>query len=186
MLQALRRLLFPARHDDVPASLGHDALVQVYLRGEGTYVEHSNRTRLAEAGYWIASGEVTVLAPDAADQALGEVILQALARSRLEVPMPARDAKLEAGLFRAMHVRSRRAAMSGTRSCLVSREPSGSASTSAWQLRIEALHNGGTSGDDRGYSGLPVPVVSELPLASDAETVGRAVRTSLQHATVVT
>src|SRR5215217_4128290 len=104
MIRALRRLLRYATRFDAPApddaAFGPDALVQVYQRADGLYLEPSDRTRRAEAGYWIATGAVTVLAPDASDAVLGDALLRALARSRVEVAVPPRDAKLEAGLFR--------------------------------------------------------------------------------------
>lgn len=215
MLRALLTRLLPTRPSDATAvvasaATGPDALVQVYQRAERYYIEASDRTRYAEAGYWIATGVVTVLAGDATDVALGGAVLEALARSRVEVPVPPRDAKLEAGLFRAMGVRSRRAAMTGTRSCLVGREPpprpgavavAGAAGTPpgapahpGGHLRIEALHNGGSRGDGRGYHGLraaheraATEAVTAVPLGgATAAAVGAAVRRALQHATLVT
>lgn len=189
MIRALRRLLLPNRSGAAVPAPGPDALVQVYHRADGFFVEPSDRTRLAEAGFWIGTGEVTRLAPDASDSTLGDALLRALACSRVEVAVPPRGAKLEAGLFRAMGVRSRRAAMAGTRACLLSREPArstpGGGPTTPARLRIEALHNGGTSGDDRGYRGLSEPVTVELPIESEAAVIGQAVRTALQEATVV-
>jgi len=188
MLRELFRRPRPAAAEPAP---GPDALVAVYARAEHYYLEPFHRTRLAEAGFWIGSGEVTTLSADAADAALGSAVLEALALSRVEVPVPPRGAKLEAGLFRAMGVRSRRASMAGTLACNVEREPARSATAPC--LRVEALANGGTSGDSRGYRGLPERHVVELPLGGadatmDAFTalVGRTVRESLhEHATAV-
>jgi hypothetical protein len=152
-------------------------------------VEVFDRTRIREAGYWIGTGDVTVLAHDVSDAELGEVVLHALGRSRLEVAVPPRGTKLEAGLFRAMGVRSRRAAMTGTLSCMVGREPArpaaGGGKATGAQLRIDALQNGGARGEARGYRGLAEPHVIELPADSPAAVVGQAVRTSLGHASVV-
>ena len=191
MLRALRTFLRLGSPGEQPPAPGPAALVQVYLRAGRHYVEVLDRTRLAEAGYWITTGDVAVLAHDVTDAELGEAVLQAIGRSRVEVAVPPRGAKLEAGLFRAMGVRSRRAAMEGTLACLVGREPArptaagaaGAAATEA-HLRIESLLNGGTRGDGRGYRGLSEPQVVELPDGSAAAVVGQAVRTSLRHAGV--
>lgn len=188
MLRTLRRLLLPNRTRAPLSAPGPDALVHVYQRADVLYVEPSDRTRLAEAGFWIATGEVTALAVEMSDSALGEALLRALARSRVEVALPPKGTKLDAALIEAMGVRSRRAAMQGTRSCLLSREPArgtpGGDVTSPARLRIEALHNGGSRGGDRGYRGLPAPFSVELPLDSVAAAIGQAVRTALQEATV--
>ena len=188
MLRALRSLLRPSAPGERPPAPGPDALVQVYLRAGHHYVQASDRTRLAEAGYWIATGEVAVLAHDASDAELGESVLRALDRSRVEVAVPPRGTKLEAGLFRAMGVRSRRAAMAGTRSCLVEREPARRAAdgvpATAAHLRVEPLLNGGTKGDGRGYRGLSEPRAVELPIGSGVAEVGRAVREALRLAEV--
>lgn len=188
MLRAIRKLLSPARPSDATAP-GPDALVQVYQRPAGFYVEPSDRTRTAEAGFWVATGEVTVLTPDATDAALGDAVRRAVAASRVEVAVPPRDAKLEAGLFRAMGVRSRRAAMDGTHSCMVSREPVSPAtagrSDALPRLRIEALHNGGTNGDGRGYHGIDGVPALELPVDTSVADLGHAVRAMLQQSTVV-
>lgn len=187
MLRALRRLLSPAPSGTPAPAAGPDALVQVYQRAGTLYIEPSDRTRLAEAGFWIGTGEVTVLAVETSDSTLGEALLRALARSRVEVALSPRDTKLDAALFRAMGVRSRRAAMQGTRSCLLSREPAraatGGGATTTARLRIEALHNGGSRGDDRGYRGLPEPSAVELPLDSAGAAIAQAVRTALRDAT---
>jgi hypothetical protein len=186
MLRALHNLLAPNRTSAPVPALGPDALAQVYQRPEGFYIELSDRTRMVEAGFWVATGAVTVLAPETTDAVLGDADLRALARSRVEVPVPPRDAKLEAGLLRAMGVRSRRAAMAGTRSCLISREPARAASldgpATPARLRIEALRNGGTRGDDRGYQGCPEQPALDRPLDSGATDFGQAVRATLQHA----
>ena len=188
LLRALLARLLPDRHPEPAANppAGPDALVQVYRRAGHLHVEASNRTRWAEAGFWVASGEVTTLDEHVDDTTLGGAVLDAVARSRVEVPVPPRDATLEAGLFRAMGVRSRRSAMSGTCACLVSREKEPIPS-----LRIEALHNGGTRGDGRGYRALPgqpapVDAVTIIPLDVVAPTtLGAAVRRALQVATLV-
>lgn len=189
MLRTLRRLLLPALTRAPRSAPGPDALVQVYQRADTLYIEPSDRTRLAEAGFWIATGEVTALAVETSDSALGDALLRAMARSRIEVAVPPKGTKLDGALLRAMGVRSRRAAMQGTRSCLLSREPArGTANgdvTTPARLRIEALHNGGSRGDDRGYRGLPEPFSVELPLESVATAIGQAVRKALQEATTV-
>lgn len=191
MLRALLTNLFPPGRPDASeaaAAAGPDALVQVYERNGRIYIEPSDRTRYAEAGYWIATGDVTVLDGEVSDATLGSAVLAALARSRVEVAVPPRDARLEAGLFRAMRVRSRRAAMTGTRSCLVSREPAERAGAGA--LQVEALHNGGTRGEGRGYRGVrddgaAATAPTKVALAdATAAAIGAAVRAMLRRATV--
>ena len=137
------------------------------------FIEPSDRTRWSEAGYWIATGRVTVLDSTTSDDELGAAILDALATCRVEVPVPPRGTKLEAGLFGAMGVRSRRAAMSGTRGCLVTREPPGEV------LRIEPHEAADSAPDDRGHGGVP-EWIAELPAASLAPNVGCAVWAALE------
>ena len=153
--------------------------MHVYERAGRYFVQPSNRTRWKEAGFWVFSGLVTALETSATDEKLGMAVLDALSASRVEVPVPPRDAKLEAGLFRAMGVRSRRAAMSGTRACLVMRNPP------TGTLRIEPQRNGGSSGEARGYAPMPKLAV-ERPAESSASDVGGAVRAALLDAIAAT
>ena len=172
MIRSLFRRLFASTTTPDPTVPGPTALIQVYERAGRYFLEPSDRTRWSEAGYWVSNGCVTVLDATAGDDALGEAALDGLAMSRVEVPVPRRGTKLEAGLFRAMGVRSRRAAMSGTRSCFVSREPPDGA------IRVDPLRNGGTTGDSRGYTVIAERAVA-LPAASTAPEVGRAIRLAL-------
>ena len=159
-----------------PDARGPTALAMVYRRETRIFVEASDLTRELEAGFWVSNGQVQALDDSASDRALGETVLAALASCRVEVPVPERGAKLEAGLFRAMGVRSRRASMSGTRACIVTREPP------EGHLRVEPQRNGGSSGEDRGY--LPMPELArELVADSAGAEVGRAVRDALDLAT---
>ena len=177
MLRAILDRMFGAR--STPArDEGPNALVHVYAREDRYFIEASDRTRMKDAGFWVATGHVTELASHAADEELGLAVLHELRRSRVEVAVPPRDAKLDAGLFRAMGVRTRRAAMSGTRACLVTRLPDTTTS------RVEPLRNGGTTGDDRGYAIVEDQAI-DLPANGTAEAVGKAVRTALARAVVV-
>ena len=166
-IRTLLGRLLGARQPGAPAP-DPSALAHVYLRAERYYVEASDRTRATEAGFWVSSGQVVALDGGATDAELGLAILDGLARSRLEVPVPPRDAKLQAGLFRAMGVTSGRAAMAGTRGCLVTRERDGT-------LRVEPF------GGDAAAAVAAHPV--GLPGAS-ATTVGQAVRAALARAAV--
>jgi hypothetical protein len=177
MLRALLERMLgtgPAvRPDDGPT-----ALVHVYARGERYFIEASDRTRAKDAGFWVATGHVTELASHASDDEIGLAALHELHRSRVEVTVPPRDTKLDAGLFRAMGVRTRHAAMSGTRACLVTRQPS------TTSIRVEPLKNGGTAGDDRGYAIIADQAI-DLPASSAPESVGKAIRTALSRAIIV-
>ena len=69
--------------------------------------------------------------------------------------------------------------MSGTRACLVTREPPDEA------LRVEPQRNGGASGETRGYQ--PMAELAEvLAPACEAPELGQAVRRALDHAAVFT
>ena len=92
-----------------PADIGPTALAMVYRRETRLFIEASDRTRQLEAGFGVSNGQVRTLNDSVSDHVLGETVLAALASCRLEVPVPGPDAKREAGLFRAMGVRSRRA-----------------------------------------------------------------------------
>ena len=177
MLRALLDRLLgtgtPAKPDDGP-----NALVHVYARGERYFIEASDRTRAKEAGFWVATGHVTELASHASDDEIGLAALHELHRSRVEVAVPPREAKLDAGLFRAMGVRTRQAAMSGTRACLVTRLP---ATTT---IRVEPLRNGGTAGDDRGYAIIADQAIA-LPANAAPRALGEAIRAALSRAIVV-
>ena len=176
MIRSLFHRLFSSNATPVASVPGPTALVQVYERAGRCFIEPSDRTRWSEAGYWVSSGRVAVLDTTVGDDALGGAVLEALASSRVEVPVPPRGTKLEAGLFRAMGVRSRRAAMSGTRSCMVTREaPDGA-------IHVAPLRNGGTSGDGRGYSAIAGRTIA-LAAASAAPELGSAIRAALAIAT---
>ena len=151
----------------------------IYTKGGRYFLEASDRTRREEAGFWIATGEVTILAATVSDPELGNAVLATLARSRVEVAVPSRETKLEAGLFRAMGVRSRRAAMETTRACGIARDvPEGA-------LRLEPQENGGASGEARGYRPIAEAAIV-LPPSSTAVEVGRAVRAALDRSRLVT
>ena len=132
------------------------------------------RNRPCEAGFWIATERVTVLESTTADATLGAAVLAALTTCQVEVQVPPRGTKLETALFRAMGVRSNRAAMLGTVACMVTRDPPDDS------VRIEPQRNGGPTGKDRGYSPIPGCVV-ELPADADAADTGRAIRMALAH-----
>ena len=178
MIRDLLARVLPGTPKDASVP-GPTALAMLHQRGAQYYVESSNRTRWREAGFWVSSGEVQVLDVSETDEAVGIALLVALAASRLEVPVPDRDGRLEAALFRAMGVRSRRASMSGTRACVLTREPP------AGEVRIEPQVNGGSAGEERGYRPLPAKA-RLLPADASAASVGRAARAALGDSVVST
>jgi hypothetical protein len=101
------------------------ALATVYLREGRILVPASDRTKLRTAGFWIAAPPVVTLDAASGAAAIGQAVLDALARSRVDVPVPDRGIDLETPLRTAAGVRSRRALMAGTRACWVNRDQSG-------------------------------------------------------------
>ncbi|HET7457102.1 MAG TPA: hypothetical protein VFJ74_05545 [Gemmatimonadaceae bacterium] len=157
----------------------HPALASVFMREGKIFVQCSDRTPMRTAGFWVGSGPVATLSATAEPALVGQAVLDALARSRVEVPAPERGADLEAPLRRAAGVRSRRALMAGTRCCVVDRE--------GGVLRIDPVANGGTKGEARGYRPLPDAETAAVELnaaAATADMVGRAVLGALERATV--
>jgi hypothetical protein len=154
------------------------ALASVFLREGRIFVQASDRTPQRTAGYWVAAGPVTTLTATAEPAVVGQAVLDALARSRVEVPAPERGADLEAPLRRAAGVRSRRALMTGTLACVVDRADG--------VLRIDPLANGGTTGEERGYRPLPDAETAAVKLsaAATADAVGRAVLAVLSRSKV--
>ncbi|HEX5829764.1 MAG TPA: hypothetical protein VFY16_02210 [Gemmatimonadaceae bacterium] len=152
------------------------ALASVFLREGRLFIQASDRTMMRTAGFWVAAGPVETLPRSAGPARVGQAVLDALARSRVEVPVPERGADLEAPLRRAAGVRSRKALMAGSRACAVNRE--------GGVLRVDAYHNGGTTGEARGYRPLPEEVTLTVPVDALADEVGRVVLTVLERATV--
>ncbi len=152
------------------------ALATVYLRDGRILVQASDRTEWRTAGFWIGALPVISLAASSSAAIIGQAVLDALARSRVEVPVPDRGADLEAPLRHAAGVRSHRAFMTGTRACWVSQDKGA--------IRIDALHNGGASGEERGFSPLPDTEKRTLEATATADAVGRAVRDALERATI--
>lgn len=155
---------------------GPAALATVYLREGRILVQASDRTEWRTAGFWVAAPHVVSLDAVSDAVAIGQAVLDTLARSRVEVPVPGRGADLDAPLLQAAGVRSHRAFMTGTRACWVNREKSG--------LRIDPLRNGGASGEDRGFRPLPETETCTLDAAATADAVGRAVLVALERATI--
>ena len=150
------------------------ALAMVYLRAGRIFVQASDRTDLRTAGFWIAAPPVVTLDASVSAATIGQAVLDALARSRVDVRVPDRGADLEAPLRSAAGVRSRRALMSGTRACSVHRE--------ADTIRIDPLRNGGSSGQERGFSALPD--TETLEATATADVIGRAVSVALERASI--
>jgi hypothetical protein len=152
------------------------SLATVYLREGRMLVQASDRTDSRHAGFWVATPPVVSLDAAAGAATVGQAVLDALARSRVEAPVPDRGVDLEAPLRNAAGVRSRRALMMGTRACWVNREEG--------EIRIDPLRNGGASGPERGFSPLPLSERCTLEATATAETVGRAVIAALERATI--
>ena len=169
MLDAFKRLVGAARAASPPPTRGN---VGVYQRGALLIIAVDDET---DAGFWVATDRITTLPDTVAADALGGAIRAALAASRTAVPTPSfrGTPPLDAPLWRAAGVRSRRAFMSGTRFCSVHRD--------AEQVTITATANGGSTGADRGWR--PVEAAARtLPVASDDTTFGAAVRAALADA----
>jgi hypothetical protein len=149
------------------------ALVGVHQRDGQLFIQSHNRTIQRTAGFWVGTTPITRLTDDSAPGQIGEAVIDALNRSKIEVPIPTDHKAVEQELFKVMGVRSRRASMAGTRYCSVERE--------ARAITIAPYHNGGASGDDRGYRPLGNPI--SLPLDAPAESIGEAVRAVLARST---
>lgn len=147
------------------------ALATVLLREGRLFVQASDRTALRTAGFWVAAGPVASLAATAEPARVGEAVLDALARSRLEVPVPDRGTDLEAPLRLAAGVRSRRALMAGARACAVARE--------AGTLHIHADDDGAPKGAGGDRPPRDAAGVVRLDAAATADAVGRAVLAAL-------
>jgi hypothetical protein len=145
----------------------------VFARAERLLVAVDDQT---QAGFWVATPQITVLPADTPANALGAAVHAALAMSRAGVPTPSfRDGSppLDEPLWRAAGVRSRRAFMSGARLCTVHRHGA--------DVTIHATVNGGTSGEARGWR----PADGEprvLPATSDALALGLALQAALSQA----
>ena len=151
------------------------ALATVLLREDRIFVQASDRTAMRSAGYWVAAGPVETLAATAEPARIGQAVLDALARSRVEVAVPERGADLEEPLRRAAGVRSRRALRAGTCACSVERE--------GGTLRIEASRSGGAAGEGRAGRPPLEEATIHLDAASTADAVGRAVLDAMRRAT---
>lgn len=148
----------------------------VYLREGRIFIQHSDRTVMRTAGFWVGAPPVISLSHTDDPAIIGQAVFDALARSRVEVPVPERGAKPDAPLRAAAGVTSHRAFVTGTRACWVGREKHA--------VRIEPLHNGGASGEERGFRPLAEDQTLHLDADATPETMGRAVLTALARATL--
>jgi hypothetical protein len=158
------------------APSGPSALVHVFRRPDRILVQPFDRTVWTTAGFWVASGPIVTVPLTEPPVAIGQWVLEALTRSRVEVPVPERGAELEKPLQKAAGVRSGRAFMDGTRLCAISRE--------AGRVRVEPYHNGGNSGEGRGFTPLGDGSAILLDSDLDAASLGDAVLAALERATV--
>jgi hypothetical protein len=166
----LRKILSKIVSRGGPAPDADTALVTVYVRGEQYFIEGYDCTHWQEAGFWVASGAVVTVDQAVSDATLGAAAVRVLSQSRLNVDIPTREAapKVEAMLFRAMRVSSRKASMQGTKACSLSRN--------AARYLLTPLVNGGSSGEDRGYRPLDPVQTMQLPAGATTAAVGKALR----------
>jgi hypothetical protein len=157
---------------------GSSAQAHAYRRADRILVRAFDRTVWATAGFWVASGPVATVPVTDAPGAVGQAVLDALARSRVEVPVPERGVDLETPLRKAAGVRSGRAFMDGTRLCVITRDER--------HVRVEPHHNGGNSGEDRGFTPLGDASAILLATDTDATSLGEAVLAALDRATATT
>jgi hypothetical protein len=153
------------------SSASRFAHVSLYQRGDRMLICPDDQT---EAGFWIGTDRIAVLPADVSAAELGAAVHQALADSRNGVPIPEVSGKLplDAPLWRALGVRSRRAFMNGTRLCSILRDGS--------VITISPTANGGTSGEDRGWSDL-AEQSTVLSDAADASELGAAIHKALEQ-----
>jgi hypothetical protein len=172
----LRKLLSKVMGRGGPPRDADTALVTVYARAGQYFIEGYDRTRWQEAGFWVASGTVVTLDQSASDAELGAAAVQLLSQSRPDVDIPTREAapKVEAMLFRAMRVTSRKASMQGTKACSLGRN--------ARRFLLTPLVNGGSRGEDGGYRPLDPVQTMQLPADATAASVGKALRDAFQLA----
>jgi hypothetical protein len=153
-------------------SRGPTALAQVYLHSAHFYIDGSHRTVWREAGFWISSGDVTVLDEGVSDDVLGAAIIAALDASRVEVPVPPREARLDAPLLTAMGLRSRSLLVTTTRTCIVTREAPDNV------LKVEPQRDGSRKGEPSSHVGVPSEAIT-LHEGATASEIAQAVRRAM-------
>jgi hypothetical protein len=166
MLKAIWQRLRPA---------SPPALATIWLREDRIFVQANDRTMMRTAGFWVSVGPVETLDVTTDPARVGRAVLDALARSRVEVPVPPRGTDLQAPLRKAAGVRSRRALLTGARACAVVRE--------GGELHIEPPENGSSTGEDRGHHQSPEATPIPLGAAPTADSLGRAVLAALAKTT---
>lgn len=124
------------------------------------------------AGLGMASEPYVCLPLDADPKTLGESVLKALSLSDRTVPHPASWKGLATARLDAAGVKSEKAFHSGARGLTVER------GTEAF--RIEPSHNGGSTGDAKGFQGLPNLSLS-APLHSSPGELGAEIRRCLER-----
>ena len=135
----------------------------VYQLRDRVFIHPWQRTTL---GLGMASGPYVSLPLDAEAAALGDAVFAALSGSAVNVPHPESPKGLQAARLKAAGVRSEKAFQSGARNLTVERLDR--------TIRILPSRNGGSSGESKGFHGLPELGLS-LPFASSAEELGNAV-----------
>jgi len=127
------------------------------------YLFHPESSTMS--GGWLATAPYVSAPLDSGPETLGEAIAAALAASVSGVPHPTSWTGLSKPRLDAAGARSETAFTHGTR--LVS------VSLRATTIALEATHNGGTKGQNRGFSELPASA-KKLPAATRLGELGAA------------
>jgi len=135
----------------------------VYRLRDRVFMHPWQRTTL---GLGIASEPYVSLPLDAGDAELGAAVLNALSLSRGTLPHPESPRGLQAARLKAAGVRSEKAFQSDALSLTVELLDR--------TIRIVPSRNGGTSGESKGFHGLPDRSVS-LPFDAGARELGAAI-----------
>ena len=148
-----------------------EKFASVYRRGEHYFVHANAKTA---DGLWVASEPSALLAIDSTPQALGEVVLNALASGGLDVATPS------SGGYRAMHAPLLAVAKVASWTAL----QRSASFCGVWhrgvEIVVEPTLNGGTHGDKRGYHPLPEHAV-RADVHCSAADLGVAVRSAFER-----
>jgi hypothetical protein len=126
------------------------------------------------AGVYLAAMPVRRLPLEAGGDALGRALRDALDAYQAEVPHPTTWRDFGADVLKASGVRSWRALQVGTACCTISRNSA--------HIMISPSHNGGTSGDGRGFQPAPSADVA-LEASATPDRVGAALLEAFSRCT---
>ena len=117
------------------------------------------------AGFYIACEPYLTLAQDTVEEEVGRAVQSALANFRAEIPQPTNFKQGKADFIRGVGTKSHKKLQEGSIHCGI-RERDG-------KIEFEPSHNGGTSGDTKGFQPISGAKVS-LPANSDPAEIGTA------------